>query len=293
MIVVISCLNVNGGLHSPAMSLVEEQSHLLEEKAADAMMAVLGFEALYPTDDDTFMKYLDDDRDDSAATSTSSAGDSVFGLDVLFSPGEQDMTELKTLSSEESGRERKIAKNTSFEKCGTTSGGEAGAPKRTVAWFHQQRVQKHRPGKVVIVMAVEENVAEPAPPKRMTSIKKTNRIIDVPEETSRPNNQNQNQNPDPLLHGKLPRRRTISQKMKGWLLKGTIVRDRTKTFEGTTSSYAKPEPPPWESPPEEEVTAVAEEEITMENEKTHRLTIVSYGVLLVCSCFVPLRSNQL
>ncbi len=112
------------------------------------MMAVLGFEALYPTDDDTFMKYLDDDRDDSAATSTSSAGDSVFGLDVLFSPGEQDMTELKTLSSEESGRERKIAKNTSFEKCGTTLGGEAGASKRTVAWFHQQRVQKHRPGKV-------------------------------------------------------------------------------------------------------------------------------------------------
>lgn len=263
------------------MSL-EEQSHLLEGKAADAMMAVLEFEALYPTDDDTFMKYLDDDRDDSTTTSTSSAGDSVFRLGVLFSPGEQDMTELKTLSSEESGRERKIAKNTSFEKCGTTSGGEAGASKRTVEWFHQQHIQKHRPGKVEIVMAVEEDVAEPTPPKRMTRIKKTKRIIDVPEETSRPNNQNQN--PDPLLHAKLPRRRTISQKMKGWLLKGTIVRDRTKTFEGTTSSYAKPVPPPWESPPEKEVTAVPKEEIAMENEETHRLTIVSYRVLLVCSC---------
>jgi hypothetical protein len=40
------------------------------------------------------MKYLDDDRDDSTATSTSSAGDSVFRLGVLFSPGEQDMTKL-------------------------------------------------------------------------------------------------------------------------------------------------------------------------------------------------------
>ena len=173
--------------------------------------AVLGFEALYQTDDDTFQhsKYSDDDRDESATTSTSSAGDSVFGLDILFSPGEQDIA------------------NTGFEK--DTPGEEADASKRTVAWFHQQRVQKNKTGKVKIVMAVDEEVAGPTPSK-------TSSIGESPEETSPKNNQNQN--PDPLLHAKaqLPRRRTIRKKMKEWLWKGTSVRDSPKTFEDKTSN---------------------------------------------------------
>lgn len=249
------------------MSL-HDQPHTPEEKAVDAT-SVLGFEALYQTDDDTFQhsKYSDGDRDESVTTGTSSAGDSVFGLDIMFSPGEHDIA------------------NTGFEK--DTPGEESDASKRTVAWFHQQRVQKNKNGKVKIVMALDEEVEAPTPSK-------TSSIGESPEETSPKNNQNQN--PDPLLNAKaqLPGRRTIRKRMKEWLWKGTSVRDSPMTFEDKTSNYVEPVPSLSVGSPEEEVAP--------ESKKTHRLTIVSsfkvpvvalfcsIAFLQIVSCFEPIKT---
>lgn len=241
------------------MSLEEwPHTRTLEETAVSAM-AVLGFEALYHTDDDT---YSDDDRDECSTTSASNA---------LFFPGEQDTIR----SSKHVGRERKIANSGCEEK--TTSREEADASKRTVAWFHQQRVQKNKTGKVEIIMAVEDEMAVSTPSKRMAT--RTAKIAPAkiaPNPEKKSPKYIQKQNPDPSLHAILPRRRTITKKMKGWLLKGASVSDSPKTFEDKASV---------DSP---------EDEIATDSGKTHRLTIVSYiEYCLWCSFHVPMLSNQL
>lgn len=240
----------------------------VEQKAAEAV-DVLGFEALYQTD-------IEEGADDSMCDS--SGASSVFGLDALFgsSGNPQDEGSL-AFSSEDSRSKNKDTSMEASQDGKSNALSASGASKGSVAWFHQQRVNKfkERARKVDIIMVTDDMVAKRVPPKRQASVSTADPSISSITGLG-------------VHESKLTRRskrRLRRKKMRGWLHghRGSSANSKVQANVRKVS-FEKPRPPPPPSNPAEmeEINDVGS--CAMDG-RTKRLTIVSEGVILIyCIC---------
>jgi hypothetical protein len=241
----------------------------VEQKAAEAV-DVLGFEALYQTD-------IEEGADDRMCDSSEAS--SVFGLDALFgsSGNPQDEGSL-AFSSEDSRSKNKDTSMEASQDGKSNALSASGASKGSVAWFHQQRVDKYkeRARKVDIIMVTDDMVAKRVSPKRQTSVSTADTSISSITGVG-------------VHESKLTRRskrRLRRKKMRGWLHghRGSSANSKVQAnVRKVTVEKPRPPPPPSNpaDPPMEEINVGG---CAMDG-RTKRLTIVSEGVILVyCIC---------
>lgn len=235
----------------------------IQQKAAEAI-AILGFEALYQDDfeDGAMGGYMSDSSDANSVASTT-IGDLLFGNP----PEEQDMATIADYGLES----RKNEKRPDDSKAGQRAAAESSASRGSVAWFHQQRIEKEkkRTRRVEIIMQTDDVVAKRVATKRKGSFSTADTTISSGSAH------------DPKLQRPL-KRRTISMKMKGWLQshRSDLTNTKRKVELGnsmSTSEEPKPPPPNVQkfNPDDHQDPPIEEIEVEPMIGKQRRLTIVS------------------